>query len=66
MLPDSPDVYPEWKRLVVQHAVRGSKVHDAKLVATMNVHGIRQILTFNTGDFARYDVDAIHPSALLK
>lgn len=32
VLPDSPAVYAEWKRLVVQHGVLGSKVHDAKLV----------------------------------
>jgi predicted nucleic acid-binding protein len=65
VLPDSPAVYGEWKRLVVQHSVLGSKVHDAKLVAMMNVHGIRRILTFNTQDFARYDIDAIHPKSLL-
>ena len=56
ILPDSPAVYGEWKRLIVQHAVLGSKVHDAKLVATMRVHGIRRILTFNTDDFVRYDI----------
>jgi predicted nucleic acid-binding protein len=49
---------------VVQHGVGGSKVHDAKLVATMNVHGIRRILTFNTEDFTRYDIEAIHPLSL--
>jgi predicted nucleic acid-binding protein len=65
ILPDSPAVYGEWKRLVVQHNVLGSKVHDTKLVATMNVHGIRRILTFNTGDFTRYDIEAIHPLSLL-
>jgi predicted nucleic acid-binding protein len=65
VLPDSPAVYAEWKRLVVQHNVLGIKVHDTKLVATMNVHGIRRILTFNTDDFARYDVEAIHPLSLL-
>jgi predicted nucleic acid-binding protein len=48
VLPDSPAVYGEWKRLVVRHGVLRSKVHDAKLVATMNVHGIRRMLTFNT------------------
>jgi predicted nucleic acid-binding protein len=64
ILPDSPAVYSEWKRLVVQHGVLGSKVHDAKLVATMNVHGVRRILTFNTGDFARYDIEAVHPSSV--
>src|SRR5580704_1093894 len=47
ILPDSPAVYAEWKRLIVKHAVLGAKVHDAKLVAAMNLHGIRRILTFN-------------------
>jgi predicted nucleic acid-binding protein len=64
VLPDSPSVYTEWKRLVVQHGVLGSKVHDAKLVATMNVHGIRRILTFNTEDFRRYDIETVHPLSL--
>jgi predicted nucleic acid-binding protein len=64
-LPDSPAVYTEWKRLVVEHAIQGVKVHDAKLAAAMRVHGITRILTFNTDDFTRYHIDAIHPSSLL-
>src|SRR5208282_5897778 len=51
LLPESPAAYGEWKRLVVAHGVIGSKVHDTKLVAAMNVHGVRKILTFNTADF---------------
>lgn len=65
ILPDSSAVYAEWKRLVVRHGVRGSKVHDARLVATMNVHGIRRILTFNTADFWRYEIEAVHPSTFV-
>ena len=65
VLPDSPAVYGEWKRLIIHYGVLGTKVHDAKLVATMNLNGIRRILTFNTEDFARYDVEAIHPLSLL-
>lgn len=65
LLPESPRIYPEWKRLVVEHGVLGTKVHDTKLVATMNVHGIRRILTFNDSDFVRYGVEAVHPSALV-
>jgi predicted nucleic acid-binding protein len=64
LLPDSPAVYAEWKRLVVAHGVTGSKVHDTKLVAVMAVHGVRRLLTFNTADFARYDIEAIHPSSI--
>ena len=65
VLPDAPAVYNEWKRLVVRHGVMGVKVHDAKLVAMMNVHSVRRILTFNTDDFLRYGVEAVHPSSLL-
>jgi predicted nucleic acid-binding protein len=65
VLPESPATYGEWKRLVVKHSVHGSKVHDTKLVASMNVHGVRKILTFNTDDFTRYDVEAVNPASLL-
>jgi predicted nucleic acid-binding protein len=66
LLQDSPAVYEEWKRLVAAYGVRGVKVHDARLAAIMNVHGIRRILTFNTGDFTRFEIETIHPSAVIK
>ena len=65
LLPDSTAAYPEWKRLVLAYGVMGAKVHDARLVAAMNVHGVRRILTFNIDDFRRYDIEAIHPSSVL-
>jgi hypothetical protein len=34
--------------------VSGKKVHDARLVATMNVHYVSRIITFNTRDFSRH------------
>ena len=40
LLPDTPTIYQESKRLVVQHGVMGAKVHDARLVAAMAMHGI--------------------------
>ena len=61
-LPDSDSVYPEWRRLVVLYAVSGKKTHDARLVAAMKIHNIKHVLTFNTGDFARYaGIIVIHP-----
>jgi predicted nucleic acid-binding protein len=42
-----------------------AKVHDTKLVAVMNVHGVRKILTFNTADFTRYEIETLHPASLL-
>jgi predicted nucleic acid-binding protein len=50
---------------VVEHNVLGTKVHDTRLVAAMNVHGVKRILTFNTGDFARFAVETINPATLL-
>ena len=54
VLPDGPRVHMEWRRLLVAHAVIGVQVHDARIVAAMNTHGIRDIVTFNLGDFRRY------------
>ena len=67
LLPDSPDVYPIWRQLVVDYDVSGAKVHDARLVASMVFHGVRHILTFNTADFIRYaheGIIAVDPSAV--
>lgn len=51
---DRPEIYAEWKRLVTQHAVMGKPAHDARIVAAMKVHGITHLLTFNVGDFKRF------------
>ena len=62
LLPDGLAVHDEWRRLLVAYGVSGVQVHDARLAAAMRVHGVRRILTFNDGDFARYpDIEAIHP-----
>jgi len=64
LLRDSPATYSEWKRLVIKHSVVGVKVHDTRLVAAMNVHGVGRILTFNVDDFARYGIEVLHPSSI--
>jgi len=62
VLPETPDLFPRWRELVVEYQVSGKKVHDARLVAAMSVHRVRRILTFNTRDFVRYkDVEAVRP-----
>jgi hypothetical protein len=53
-LPDSATVHAEWRRLIVTHAVEGVHVHDARIVASMNVHSVTRLLTFNVGDFTRF------------
>jgi predicted nucleic acid-binding protein len=40
-------------------------VHDARLVALMMVHGVRQIVTFNAADFTRYaGIDVVRPDTI--
>jgi predicted nucleic acid-binding protein len=66
LLPDGPAIHREWRRLIVAHRVSGAKVHDARLVAAMQVHEVHRILTFNERDFTRYDaVEAWSRTALL-
>lgn len=65
VLPDIPAIYPEWEKLVVQHAVSGKNAHDARIVAAMNVHGITHLLTFNAADFKRFHgLSVISPAAV--
>lgn len=59
LLPDSLDVYREWRQLVVKYNVTGVQVHDARLVASMIAHNVTHVLTFNTKDFIRYEHEEI-------
>ena len=65
VLNDTAAAYPIWRALVVAHSVSGVQVHDARLVALMQAHGITHILTFNGADFARYPGITVIPPASL-
>ena len=66
VLPDTPEIFSEWERIVVQHKVSGKQAHDARLVAAMNVHNLTQLLTFNTSDFKRFTgITAVNPESFL-
>jgi predicted nucleic acid-binding protein len=52
LLTETPDIYPRWKALVEALGVVGKQVHDARLVAVCHVHGVTQLLTFNSAHFA--------------
>lgn len=67
LLPDSADVYPIWRRLVVEYGVSGVQVHDARLVAAMIFHNVKHILTFDVADFNRYDseeIEVVNPASV--
>lgn len=40
--------------LLAEVAVGGRQVHDANIVATMQVYGVNELLTHNTADFDRF------------
>ena len=62
ILPDSMRAFQLWRKLVVDHAVMGVKVHDARLAAIMGTSGVPRIVTFNISDFARFSgIEAVHP-----
>lgn len=51
---DGSEVTDRLLLLLEQVAVGGRQIHDANIVATMQVYDIDQLLTHNTNDFARF------------
>lgn len=66
VLPDLPAMLDRWKALVVAHQVSGVQVHDTRLVAAMDVHGVENLLTLNPSDFHRFThLKAVTPEDVL-
>jgi predicted nucleic acid-binding protein len=62
---DPPSLLAEWEKLVVAFDCKGKPSHDARIIASMNVRGITQLLTFNAADFERYgSVTLLDPSSV--
>lgn len=62
-LPDSRETHERWRVLLVANKVQGVQVHDARLAASMYVHGVGHLLTINIRDFRRFDgLRVSHPS----
>ena len=65
VLPGSQAIYREWRKVVLDNSVLGKQVHDARIVAAMNVHQITKLLTFNLNDFKRFvHITLIDPNTL--
>jgi hypothetical protein len=66
VLPETPAIFVEWKRLVVAHSIIGVSVHDARIVAQMTVWKVGTIVTLNPADFHRFPGIVVQtPSQLL-
>jgi predicted nucleic acid-binding protein len=65
LLPDSREVHDRWRSLLVEHGIQGVQVHDARLAASMYVHGVAELLTINVRDFRRFEgLRVLHPADL--
>lgn len=65
VLPDTPAIYAEWRRLAFSYSVKGKQVHDARIASVMPVHGVSHLLTFNGDDFKRFaHITPVHPNDL--
>ena len=52
--PTDPAVTADLPVLSMTIAIGGKQVHDANIVATIQVYDLRRLLTRNTADFARF------------
>jgi predicted nucleic acid-binding protein len=65
LFPETAEIFPAWRKLVLEHRVSGIHVHDARIVAAMMVHQVSKILTFDLDDFKRYQsITVIHPTSI--
>lgn len=66
LLRDERGIYSRWYDLVVAHNVHGKQAHDTRLVAAMERHGVKHLLTFNKPDFARFPlIVALSPDEIV-
>lgn len=52
MLPDAPETFAKWLRLVTEGGVSGKRAHDVRLAAAALSNGVGEVLTLNPVDFA--------------
>lgn len=61
ILPDTFQTFTEWRKIVSDYKVSGVQVHDAKLVASVNIHKVEYLVTLNEKDLKRFSVKIINP-----
>lgn len=49
------------RSLLERYPIRGKRIHDANLVATMSVHGVERLATYNQDDFRLFREITLEP-----
>jgi predicted nucleic acid-binding protein len=52
---ETEDVTKILLNLIKTYDIKGKKIHDANIIATMLVNGINLLYTFNSDDFVRFE-----------
>ena len=66
VLAEPEGVLDRWLDLVVRHQLKGKRIHDAHLLATLQAHGVSLLLTANPTDFPSVsDIAIVTPQSLL-
>ena len=52
---ETEEVARRLHRISLTYGLHGKRLHDANIVATMSIHGIRTLVTQNPDDFAPFD-----------
>ncbi len=62
---DTPTIFAEWEKLILEYEITGKQVHDTRLVAAMLAYNLTHILTFNIKDFKRFSqITPVDPRSL--
>lgn len=54
VLAEDAETATHLSHLVSTHGLKGKRIHDANLVATMRMNGLRRLKTFNPDDFGGF------------
>lgn len=60
VLPEDAETVMQLVSLIREYDLKGKRIHDANLVASMTRHGLRKLKTFNSEDFKVFaEIDII-------
>lgn len=63
LLDESSSVSRRLEQLVRRYGLKGKRIHDANIVATMMESGLTRLITDDSTDYRAFDtIEAIHPS----
>ena len=55
LLNESQAVARQLHKLVGRYSLKGKRIHDANIVATMRENGLQHLKTYNKGDFSTFE-----------